>query len=115
MNNPIPRVPVTAIRTAVTVMNSTTDPTLCPFFGKCDGIVIIDAASGSKVFHPNVCRTPQSLCDLIEAAEPDRVVCGYIGETEKRRLRAAGIDIRLGSCTCSIDELSACFQDLPEA
>src|SRR3546814_16422585 len=90
MNISIPRVPVTAIRTAVTVMNSATDPTLCPFFGKCDGIVIIDAASGSKVFHPNVCRTPQSLCDLIAAAEPDRVVCGYIGETEKRRLRAAG-------------------------
>lgn len=115
MSNPALESSSTELRTAVTVMNSGAEPVLCPFFGKCDGLLVLDTASSSTEFCPNEHRTPESLCDLIVEAKPDRLVCGYIGEDEKKRLRAAGIDVRLGSCDCSIDELSACFLDLPEA
>jgi len=36
-------------------------------------------------------------------------------EVEKTRLRESGIDVRLGSCSCSIDELFVRFHDLPRA
>lgn len=107
--------PRTALRIAVTVMHPGSGPTPCPFFGKCDGIVVLDTVTGMQEFHRNPPRTPQSLCTLILASDVDGIVCGFIAEPEVRRLRAAGIDVRLGSGTCSVDELVACFCDLPEA
>lgn len=107
--------PHAASRTAVTVMDSGSGPALCPFFGKCDGILLLDTDTGTKEFLRNPPRTPESLCDLILAAKPGRLVCGFVAEPEKRRLRAAGIDVRLGSCTCSPDHLAAGFCDLAEA
>tara|TARA_R110000787_G_scaffold20785_56_gene61854 strand:- start:951 stop:1298 length:348 start_codon:yes stop_codon:yes gene_type:complete len=107
--------PSTELRTAVTVMNSGGKPELCPFFGKCDGLLVLDAKDDSFEFRPNEGRTPESLCNLIVAAKPNRLICGYVGDPEKKKLRASGIDVRLGSCSCSVDELSAGFSDLPEA
>jgi predicted Fe-Mo cluster-binding NifX family protein len=101
--------------TAVTVMDGGSDPMLCPFFGKCDGLLLIDADSGRKKFLPNEHRTAVSFCQLVVKASPDRLICGFIGEPEKRNLQAAGIDVRLGSLTYSVDELVACFCDLPAA
>ncbi len=102
-------------RIAITVMKSEPTPLLCPFFGKCDGILILDPGTGTPEFCANRQRTPAALCDLILAARPGRLICGFIGDAEKQRLRASGIDIRLGSCTCTIDHLVASFQDLAAA
>lgn len=105
--------PRPASRIAVTVMGSGPGATPCPFFGRCDGIAVLDA--GAREFRPNPLRTPESLCDLILAAGVDGLVCGFITEPEIRRLRAAGVDVRLGSGRYSIEELAARFCDLPEA
>jgi predicted Fe-Mo cluster-binding NifX family protein len=102
-------------RIAVTVMDFGSGPAPCPFFGKCDGIVVLDAVTGIRQFHGNPPRTPKSLCDLILASGVDGLVCGFIAEPEIVRLRTAGIDVRLGSGACSIEELAQCFCDLPPA
>lgn len=96
-------------------MQSGSDVSVCPFFGKCDGIVLIDPAAGTRDFLCNGDRTNSTLCEVILGARPARLVCGFIGETDKRKLRAAGIDVRLGSCSCSVDELIESFDTLPEA
>jgi predicted Fe-Mo cluster-binding NifX family protein len=104
-----------ATRTAVTVMDPAEGACLCPFFGKCHGIVVLDSRAGTRAFHSNPARTPETLCDLIIAIDADRLVCGYIGDSERDRLRAAGVDVRLGSCTCAPEELAASFFDLTAA
>jgi predicted Fe-Mo cluster-binding NifX family protein len=103
------------LRIAVTVMDFGSGPTPCPFFGKCDGIAVVDMETGVRLLQMNPPRTPETLCGLILASDVNGLVCGYIAEAEAERLRTAGIDVRLGSCQCSIDELVACFCDLPEA
>jgi len=107
--------PRTASWTAVTVMGYGSTPMLCPFFGKCDGLLLIDADSGRKKFLRSDRRTAQCLCQLIVEAKPNRLICGFIGAPERQMLQAAGIDIRLGSLTCSVEQLVACFCDLPAA
>ena len=102
-------------RTAVLVMNSGATPLLCPFFNKCDGVLLIDAADGSKEFHPCDCTDTKSMCDLILELRPERIICGFIVEPEIQKLRAAGIDVRLGSCSCPVDELVSGFRCLPQA
>ncbi len=102
-------------RIAVTVMNAGTGLAQCPFFAKCDGILVFDAATGQRAFHPNPPRTTESLCALILKSRVGGLICGFIGEPEIRSLRAAGIDVRVGSGRCSVEELVACFSDLPEA
>lgn len=97
------------------VMNSGADSLLCPFFGKCDGLVLFDAANGSREFHPRDRSDAKSMCDIIIELKPDQIVCGFIAEREKQKLRAAGIDVRLGSCNCAVEELVASFSSLPEA
>lgn len=101
--------------TAILVIKTRSGPVLCPFFGKCDGVLLIDHAGKSINFHDRDRSGAKSLCDLILELKPAGLVCGFIGEAEKQRLREAGIDARLGSCSCSIDELFADFQNLPRA
>lgn len=102
------------VRTAVVVMNNGQGPILCPLFAKCDGVLLVEP-DGSTSFHPNTERTARSLSELIRATGADRLVCSFIGKAERETLRGAGIDIRVGSCACAIDELVALFSTLPEA
>lgn len=102
-------------RVAVTVMDLGSGPAPCPFFGKCDGIIVVDIETGARWLRKNSPRTPQSLCDLILASDVNGLVCGFIAEAEANRLRTAGIDVRLGPCRYSIEGLVACFCDLPQA
>lgn len=107
--------PAAAGRIAILVMNPGSGATLCPFFSKCDGILVMDGRNGSKEYHHNGSKTSEAMCDLILSLLPDRLVCGFIGNAEKEKLRAAGVDVRLGSCACPVDELASCCCELPEA
>ena len=104
-----------AAGTAVLVMNSGSMPLLCPFFGKCDGVLLIDAADDSRKFYPGDRASAKSMCDLILEIKPAQIICGFIDDAEKEKLRASGIDVRLGSCNCSVNELVASFSSLPKA
>jgi hypothetical protein len=100
-------------RTALIVMNADGETALCPFFGKCDGLLIIDADTGVREFHPNTEHTVDTMCDVILKAGVLQLVLGFIPGPAAKKLRAAGVDIRLGSCTCAVEELAACFDTLP--
>ena len=101
--------------TAMLVVESRSGPALCLFFSKCDSVLLIDRTGKSRELHHHDGSDAESLCDLILTLNPSALVCGFIGETQKQRLREAGIDIRLGSCSNSIDELFAEFHSLPRA
>lgn len=102
-------------RIAIIVTRSRAGPVLCPFFGKCDGVWTIESGTDAVEFHGNPKRTPDALCDLILAVRPTRLICSFIGKKEKQRLSDAGIDVRLGSCACPIDELVSGFEKLVAA
>ena len=104
-----------ATRTAVLVMNSEFTSLLCPFFHKCDCVLLINSADGSQEFHRHDQLGEKSLCELIVDLKPQHCICGYIDEPEKQKLRAAGIDVRIGSCSCPVDELITSFHTLPRA
>ena len=110
--------PAAATLTAVLVMNSGAGPLLCPFFEKCDGFLLINAADGSKSFYQQECsgvKSTRSMCELILELKPQQLICGFISEPEWEKLRSAGIDVRLGSCSCSVEELVSSFSTLPKA
>lgn len=102
-------------RIAITVMDSASGLALCPFFGRCDGILLLVADTETTEFLRNPPRTADSLCELLLTTRPDGLVCGFIGEPEKQKLQAAGIDVRIGSCACPPRQLAATFRDLPHA
>ena len=102
-------------QTALLVMKSGAFPLLCPFFSKCDGVLLVDPTGRTTRFHPRDRSGTKSVCDLVLELHPRRIICGFIDLPEKKRLRAAGIDVRLGSCNFSIEELVTSFQTLPEA
>lgn len=95
-------------------MNAGQGLTLCPVFAKCDGVLLIEP-DGSRGYYPNTEGTARSLSELILNTRSERLLCGFIATGEKKVLRTAGIDIRVGSCACAIDELVASFSTLPEA
>jgi hypothetical protein len=100
-------------RVALLVMRAGADTALCPFFGKCDGLLIIDPGTGAREFQPNTERTAEAMCDLILMSGMKRLILGFIAGPAARKLHAAGVDIRLGSCACGVDDLAARFDDLP--
>jgi predicted Fe-Mo cluster-binding NifX family protein len=95
-------------------MNAGHGLTLCPVFAKCDGVLLIEP-DGSRGYYPNTKGTARSLSELVLNTRSERLLCGFIATGEKKVLRAAGIDIRVGSCACAVDELVASFSTLPEA
>ena len=104
-----------AASTAVLVMKSGPISLLSPFFRNCDGVLLINSANGSKEFHPRDQSGAKSLCELILELKPRRLICRFIDEPEKQKLRAVGIDVRIGSCSCPLDELVASSSALPKA
>lgn len=88
---------------------------LSPFFAKCDGLLLIDPFAPVREFRPNRERTSTSICDLILSSGATRLVCGFITGTERERLAASGIDIRVGSCARSLASLVREFDTLPSA
>ena len=105
----------TSSLTAVTVIKDGTSYLMCPFFGKCDGILIIDFPRAHVVFAANPERTAQLLCGTIIATGASRLICGFIPDAECRQLRAVGVDVRLGSCAREIEDLVTEFDTLPRA
>jgi hypothetical protein len=101
--------------TAVTVMKDGTSYLMCPFFGKCDGALIIDVPKARVVFAANSERTAEALCSAIIAAGASRLICGFVPDAERDKLRAAGVDVRLGSCACVVEALVMDFDTLPKA
>jgi len=101
--------------TALVVMLVDGDMALCPFFAKCDGVVVIDPDGGRREFHARTQPAAAAMCDLILKTGARRLVLGFVPGPAARRLRAAGVDIRLGSCACAVEQLAACFDDLPAA
>ena len=84
-----------------------------PFFGKCDGLLIIDVDTSAREFHANAKRTAETMCDLILHVGVHRLILGFIGGPTARKLQSADVDIRLGPCACAVDDLALRFDDLP--
>lgn len=100
-------------KTGFLVMTSDGTVALCPFFGKCDGVLIIDPDNGLREFHANSQRTADTMCDVILRLGVQRLVLGFIAGPAARKLLGAGVDIRLGSCACALEHLADCFEALP--
>lgn len=104
-----------SLRTAVAVMRLDRGLALCPFFGKCEGVLVIDHGTGAREFHASEGRSPEAMCDAILKSGASRLILGFVAQPEARKLRAAGIDIRIGSCACTLEELVESFDDLSAA
>lgn len=115
MARPASTLPNQSRRTALLVMHANGEMALCPFFGKCDGLLIIDPDNQPDEFHPNERRTPEAMCKLILKTGVHRLVLGFVNGPAAQKLHAAGIDIRLGSCASAVKDLVANFDDLPIA
>jgi predicted Fe-Mo cluster-binding NifX family protein len=99
----------------VLVADALHEPILSPFFAKCDGLLIVDLDAEARTFHANAKHTSQSICELILESGVTRLVCGFIAEPEKKKLSTAGIDVRVGSCQRSVEDLVNGFAKLPQA
>lgn len=88
---------------------------LSPFFAKSDGLLVIEPGTDRREFRQNLLRTSQATSELILTSGIDRLLCGFIAETERETLSASGIDIRVGSCARSIEALVRDFDNLPAA
>jgi hypothetical protein len=113
MNAPTGARPVRSI--AILVISARSEPMLCPFFRRCDGILLVGRSGHQTLLHKPDVSGDESVCDLILRLKPDGLICGFVGDAEKEKLNAAGIDVRLGSCSRPIDELYAEFDSLPPA
>ncbi len=101
--------------TAITVMKAGADYRMCPFFGKCDGLLIVEPASAPVAFIPNAERDSSALSRLIIESKIKRLICGFVPQGEcQRALLQAGIDVRLASGAYSIPDLVFDFANLPE-
>ena len=101
--------------TALVVMLVDGEMALCPFFAKCDGVLVIDPDIGDREFHARTQPAAEAMCERILGTGARRLILGFVPGPAARRLRTAGVDIRLGSCACAVEDLAACFDDLPAA
>jgi hypothetical protein len=111
----IPGLTAPSRRIALVVVHSNGQLTLCPFYAKCDGILVIDPCADSPQFHPTTEHTADAICDVVLKTRARRLICGFVSDSEKQKLWSRGIDVRLASCACQLDELAAGFDDLPFA
>jgi len=54
--------PTEVANTAVLVANTDFATLLCPFFGNCDDVLLINSADGTTNFHPEVRTRAESAC-----------------------------------------------------
>lgn len=103
------------MRTGVMVAMRAEGPILCPFFARCDGLVVFSADGAIETIPADPACGECSICDVIAESGIERLVCGFIAEPYRALLRARGVDIRLGSCREAIAALAAGFDALPSA
>lgn len=103
------------LQTAVLVVGPTHEPLLSPFSCNSDRILLIVGGQAPVQFYRPVPHDGTSLSDAILRLKPGRLICGFVDEAAKKKLNAAGVDVRLGSCSCSIAKLVADFNNLPPA
>jgi len=104
-----------AARTGVMVAMRAEGPILCPFFARCDGVVVFSADGAIETFPAGSASGERSICDVITESGIERLVCGFIADPYHALLRARGVDVRLGSCREAIAALAARFDTLPSA
>lgn len=86
-------------RVALTVHSDHPDAPLSPFFGKAQGLVILDPTVPERAFLPNVGWSADWVCEALFASGVRRLICSYIDDRSMRRLDRAGIDVRLAPCS----------------
>jgi predicted Fe-Mo cluster-binding NifX family protein len=91
------------------------EPMLCPFFARCDGLFVISPDGEGFIHRADPTGGSRSICNLIRQSGVDRLICGFIGASEKDELLALGIDVRIGSCRDSLTDLAARSGSLPRA
>ncbi len=105
-----------SILTGITVMKDGSNYVLCPFFGKCDGVLVMESARTAVAFIPNTNHNPELLSNLIIESKIKRLICGFVPRAEcQQRLHEAGIDVRFGSGAYAVNELVVAFANLPGA
>lgn len=62
---------------------------------------------------PNADRTGEAMCDLIIRYDVHRLVLGFVAGPAARKLQAAGVDIRPGSCACPVEDCAVHFDEFP--
>lgn len=102
------------MKTAVTISSGAMSPTLAAFFAHCDAVLISDGDGDERVI-TNQGRRGDDVCQIVLAQRAHRLICGFIPEDCKQRLREAGVDIRLGSCSQPVFDLIVNFGQLPFA
>lgn len=100
---------------AVLVARTRRRTMLSPFFAKCDGILMVDPVTRCRDYMPNAGRTSEATCAMIAISSATRLVCGFIADADRDRLVLCGVDVRIGSCSCPVDDLVCGFEALPHA
>ena len=102
-------------RLAFTVEQNDNDTPLSPVFGKAPWLLVIDSEAGQISYVRNVSWTSEWICTTALVHAVDVLACAYIDRTALRRLKDAGIDVRLASCSRPATELAAGIAGLPPA
>lgn len=100
---------------AILVVVSGNRVMLSPFFAKSDGLLVLDLAAATRSFQPNNQRTGQATCGLVLRSGVNRFICSFVAVPERDRLLEAGLDVRIGSCSCPVVDLARDFDGLPTA
>ena len=102
-------------RIALTVHHARPDAHLSPFFGKAQGLVILDPALSDRIYLPNAGWSADWVCATLLSSGVGRLICSYVDGRSMRRLGRAGIDVRLAPCSQPAVSLVDQFQRLPTA
>ncbi len=102
-------------RIALTVHHARPDAHLSPFFGKAQGLVVLDPALSERIYLPNAGWSADWVCATLLSSGVRRLICSYVDGRSMRRLGRAGIDVRLGPCSRPAESLVDRFRHLPAA
>jgi predicted Fe-Mo cluster-binding NifX family protein len=102
-------------KVALTVHHNRLDAPLSPFFGKAQGLVILDPALPERTYLPNAGWSADWVCVTLLAHGVRHLICAYIDGRSMRRLERAGIDVRLAPCSRPAESLVDQFQSLRTA